>query len=188
MLRTHGIHHITAIASDPQANLDFYTKVLGLRFIKRTVNFDDPGTYHFYFGDEPGSPGTILTFFPWPHVKRGTPGAGAVTTVAFRVPAGSLPAWRARLADAQVENLRDEARFGATVVAFDDPDGMELELVESPTAAAEPAWAGGGVAAEMAIRGFHHATITVRSADRMEKLLTGAFGMSASFRSVRLPK
>lgn len=182
MLRTLGIHHITAIASDPQANLDFYTKVLGLRFIKRTVNFDDPGSYHFYFGDEPGSPGTILTFFPWPLAKRGVPGAGSVTAVAFRVPAGSLGAWRARLAEARVDNLRDETRFGATVVAFDDPDGMALELVEAPTAAGEPCWTGGGVPAEMAIRGFHHATITVRSADRMEKLLTGAFGMQAAGR------
>ena len=102
-----GLHHVTAIASDPQRNLDFYTEVLGLRFVKRTVNFDDPGTYHFYFGDDAGSPGTILTFFPWPHAARGHAGAGEVTKTAFSVPAASLKYWRERLADKRIPGGRD---------------------------------------------------------------------------------
>src|SRR5580765_1041446 len=97
-LETSGIHHVTAIASDPQANLDFYTGVLGLRLVKRTVNFDDPGTYHFYFGDEAGRPGSLLTFFPWPGIPRGHPGPGMVTRVRFAAPPGALEFWRARIA------------------------------------------------------------------------------------------
>ena len=94
-----GLHHVTAIASDPQRNLDFYTDVLGLRFVKRTVNFDDPGTYHFYFGDDAGTPGTIITFFPWPGARRGLAGAGEVTHTAFSVPAESIGYWHQRLQD-----------------------------------------------------------------------------------------
>src|SRR5438309_523039 len=89
-MRSAGIHHITAIAGDPQRNLDFYTEALGLRLVKRTVNFDDPGSYHFYFGDNIGSPGTIMTFFPWPGARRGTRGSGQVTTVSFAVPRKSI--------------------------------------------------------------------------------------------------
>lgn len=181
MLRTTGIHHITAIASDPQRNLDFYTKVLGLRFVKKTVNFDDPGTYHFYFGDESGSPGTILTFFPWPHVKRGEHGSGEVSAVGYLIPAGTREAWRARLAEHRVRNLRVVERFGAKVLAFEDPDGMALELVEADVAGM-PAWTGGGIGAELAIRGFSHARITVRDPDRMERILVHAFGMTAEGR------
>src|SRR5271170_8497423 len=92
-----GLHHVTAIASDPQQNLDFYTEVLGLRFVKKTVNFDDPGTYHFYFGDDLGSPGTILTFFPWPNAPGGSPGVGETSATAFNVPAQSLSFWETRL-------------------------------------------------------------------------------------------
>src|SRR5579862_9957599 len=92
-----GLHHVTAIASNPQTNLDFYTDVLGLRFVKRTVNFDDPGTYHFYFGDDIGSPGTILTFFAWPHAPRGRVGTGETSAVAFSVPASSLHFWERRI-------------------------------------------------------------------------------------------
>ena len=101
--RSSGIHHVTAIASDPQSNLDFYTEVLGLRFVKKTVNFDDPGTYHFYFGDGAGRPGTIMTFFPWPRIGPGRHGTGQVTVTSFSVPAGSLPYWQERLAAAGAE-------------------------------------------------------------------------------------
>lgn len=176
MLRTSGVHHITAIASDPQRNLDFYTGVLGLRLVKQTVNFDDPGTYHFYFGDQAGSPGTILTFFPWPHIKRGVQGAGSVNATAYAIPSGSLDAWAARLAEHDVTSVRSD-RFGSTVLAFEDPDGLRLELMEDPAVNDVPAWTGNGVGSDLAIRGFHSATLLVRDIARMDKLLTGAFGM-----------
>ena len=125
-----GLHHVTAYASDPQRNLDFYTGVLGLRFVKRTVNFDDPGTYHFYFGDDVGAPGTILTFFPWPQAVRGIVGAGETTHTAFSVPAGSLDYWYKRLTAAGVPVEQSGKRFSEEVLTFADPDGMKLELVE----------------------------------------------------------
>src|ERR1700728_4063821 len=105
-----GLHHVTAIASDPQRNLDFYTEIVGLRFVKRTVNFDDPGTYHFYFGDDSGSPGTILTFFPWPHASRGLAGVGEVTRVSFSVPLGSIDFWEQRLSASNVLVERNGTR------------------------------------------------------------------------------
>ena len=121
-----GIHHITAIAGDPQRNVDFCTQVLGLRLVKLTVNFDDPGTYHLYYGDEHGTPGTILTFFPWPGVPRGRRGNGEASVITLSVP--SLDGWLAKLPDA-----RTEQRFGADVLTFMDPDGMKLELVAGPS-------------------------------------------------------
>ena len=113
-----GLHHVTAIASDPQRNLDFYTELLGLRFVKRTINFDDPGTYHFYFGDDAGSPGTILTFFAWPHAMRGNAGIGEASAIAFLVSESSLDFWKQRLESAgvPVEDLRQEIR--ATGIDF----------------------------------------------------------------------
>src|ERR1035438_8568860 len=124
-----GLHHVTAIASDPQRNLDFYTEVLGLRFVKRTINFDDPGTYHFYFGDDAGSPGTILTFFPWPNATRGHAGAGEVAKTAFSVPAASLAYWQERLADRGIALEQIGKRFDERVLTFPDPDGMLIEIV-----------------------------------------------------------
>jgi glyoxalase family protein len=133
-----GIHHITAISSDPQQTIDFYSGFLGLRLVKKTVNFDDPGTYHFYFGDYQGHPGTILTFFPWPGARRGRAGAGQVTAVSLAVPPGSVDAvWQPRareerrLTDVVVE------RFGERVLRLYDPDGLAIELVESPAAPPE---------------------------------------------------
>ncbi|MDP1661711.1 MAG: VOC family protein, partial [Phycisphaerales bacterium] len=173
-----GIHHITAIAGDPQANLDFYRGVLGLRLVKQTVNFDDPGSYHFYFGDGQGSPGTIITFFPWPGAPRGVPGSGEVTATAFGVPVGSLDRWAARLRELGVTNTTSSTRFGQGVLALEDPDGTALELVESQGAAVLPAWTGGGVDAAMAIRGFHSATISLRAVEHTADLLTRHFGMT----------
>src|SRR5580698_8294809 len=124
-----GLHHVTAIASDPQRNLDFYTGVLGLRFVKKTVNFDDPGTYHFYFGDDAGTPGTILTFFPLPRATRGTLGAGEVSHTAFSIPAASIGYWEQRLESKNVAVESKEQRMGETVLTFSDLDGMKIELV-----------------------------------------------------------
>ncbi len=172
-----GLHHVTAIASDPQRNLDFYTQVLGLRFVKRTVNFDDPGTYHFYFGDDAGSPGTILTFFPWPHARRGHAGAGEVTHTAFSIPIGSLDFWQRRLTALSIP-VEHSARFSEEVLTFPDPDGMKLELVahaDAPhigVAAGEikvPRYA--DVPAEHALRGFFGVTLLETELAATEKSL-----------------
>src|SRR5438552_2277304 len=131
-MRSAGIHHITAIAGDPQLNLDFYTETLGLRLVKRTVNFDDPGSYHFYFGDSIGSPGTIITFFPWPGACRGARGSGQVTTVSFAVPYNSIAFWKERLRENRVIAEEIAGRFGNVALRFLDPDGLLLELIERP--------------------------------------------------------
>lgn len=166
-----GIHHVTAIAGDPQANVDFYTKVLGLRLVKRTVNFDDPRTYHLYYGDELGRPGTILTFFPWPGAPRGRRGTGQVTVTSFSVPAGSLDGWVERLAshDVEIEGLGE--RFGSKTLAFLDPDDLLLELVAEERDERRP-WERGPVPSEHAIRGFHSVTLTESGYEATAELLT----------------
>src|SRR5215475_8283800 len=136
----HGIHHVTAIAGKPTRNLEFYSRVLGLRFVKKTVNFDDPGTYHFYYGDEHGRPGTILTFFPWEHAAAGRNGIGQIEETAFRVPAASIGYWTHRFLEQGVTHQAPEKRFGAPVLPFTDPHGMSLALVGGADAASEPAW------------------------------------------------
>jgi glyoxalase family protein len=163
-----GLHHVTAIASDPQRNLDFYTEVLGLRFVKRTINFDDPGTYHFYFGDDAGSPGTILTFFPWPHAHRGHAGAGEVTHTAFSIPRGSIDYWEQRLRSLNVPVERTGTRFNAAeeVLTLGDPDGMKIELVAYPDAPQITLSRYADVPAEHALRGFFGVTLLERSLDR----------------------
>src|SRR5687768_13445446 len=127
-----GIHHITAIASDPQRNLEFYTQVLGLRLVKLTVNFDDPGTYHLYFGNRQGGPGSILTFFPWPGMTRGIAGNGEVSSTAFAIRPEALAFWRSHLATHRVVVEDAGSRFGDAVLRFSDPDGMSLDLVGTP--------------------------------------------------------
>ena len=165
-----GLHHVTAIASDPQRNLDFYTDVLGLRFVKRTVNFDDPGTYHFYFGDDAGAPGTILTFFPWPHAGRGHAGAGEVTRVAFSVPALALAYWRERLTE-QGLPVETGRRFEEDVLTFPDPDGMKIEIVGHADAGAANAPRFASVPPEHAIRGFFGVALLERSAEQTAGIL-----------------
>ncbi|MDE3103579.1 MAG: ring-cleaving dioxygenase [Acidobacteriota bacterium] len=166
-----GLHHVTAIASNPQRNLDFYTQVLGLRFVKKTVNFDDPGTYHFYFGDDQGRPGTILTFFPWPHAMRGQRGAGEVVETAYSIHPASLAYWQQRLATLGVATHTTE-RFGEAVLQLEDPDGMPLALIASDLSAGQaeaPRFA--DVPAQHALRGFHSVTMVQRDADRTAALL-----------------
>lgn len=172
-----GIHHITAIASDPQRNLDFYTKTLGLRLVKKTVNFDDPGTYHFYFGDHQGSPGTILTFFPWPGSRRGRKGIGQVAVVAFAIPDGSLGYWQDRLKMHGFSTAEPFERFEERVLPVLDPDGLALELVNSPGTLQLPTWEGGGVPAQHAIYGFHSPTLLLEGFERTAHLLTSIFGL-----------
>jgi glyoxalase family protein len=172
-----GIHHITAMAGDAQVNVDFYTRVLGLRLVKRTVNFDDPDTYHLYFGDHAGSPGTILTFFPWgARSFRGRIGTGQVSVTAFSIPPSAVSYWRDRLSrlGVAVEELH---RFDETALALRDPDGVRLELVTS--ADRRPGWSNRDVPVEHAIRGFHHAALSLAGYERTARLLTETLGFHA---------
>jgi glyoxalase family protein len=171
-----GLHHVTAIASDPQRNLDFYAGVLGLRFVKRTVNFDDPGTYHFYFGDARGTPGTILTFFAWPGARRGIRGTGQVDAVAFAIPQDSMGYWLERLKQEHVPAERTSPRFDEELVRFVDPDGLLIELVESAALPNVEHWHGSSVPAEHSIRGFHSVSAALEGYERTAKLLTDSFG------------
>lgn len=175
-MKLGGIHHITAIATDPQRNLDFYTQFLGLRLVKRTVNFDDPGAYHFYFGDRIGTPGTILTFFPWPGARRGSRGTGQVVATSFVIPEMAIDYWRKRLKANHVTFEQTTRRFGEELLRFTDPDGLLIELIAtdktnrvdfSPTSA---------VPAEFAPAGFHAPTLEVQKADLTMQLLTDVFG------------
>ena len=175
-----GLHHVTAIAGDPQQNLAFYAGTLGLRFVKRTVNFDDPGTYHFYYGDGAASPGSIITFFPWPGAPRGRRGAGLTTATAFSVPDASLRWWADRLRAAGVLIEGPAPRFEDRVIGFDDPDGLRIELVGVAEPDPRAPWAGGPVPAEHGIRGIHGVTVTENSADRTAELLTETLGFRPS--------
>jgi glyoxalase family protein len=166
-MRSAGIHHITAIAGDPQRNLDFYTETLRLRLVKRTVNFDDPGSYHFYFGDNIGSPGTIMTFFPWPGARQGARGSGQVTTVSFAVPRNSMAFWKERLRANDVIAEEIEGRFGSNALRFLDPDGLQLELVASANEESP---------SERANRSFAAPTLEVRNPEKTTKLLTEILG------------
>jgi glyoxalase family protein len=171
-----GIHHITAIAGYAKRNHDFYTKVLGLRFIKKTVNFDDPKTYHFYFGDEVGSPGTILTFFPWEGSPRGQQGSGMPTEIAYAVPQRSLEFWINRFHEYYVRITGQGTRFGESYVAFEDPDGLPLSLIIPKGVDQRKPWETEEVKADIATRGFHSITLTLASVQNTAEILTDVFG------------
>lgn len=184
MLSPSGIHHVTAIASDPQRNLDFYAGVLGLRLVKRTVNFDDPTTYHFYFGDALGTPGTLLTFFPWPDARRGRQGAGQAAVTSFGIVPGSLGFWLDRLLRSHVAFDPPVSRFDdERVIAMRDPDGLLLELVASPRVpqqddrGAVVPWSG-TVPDEHAIRGVYAVTLWEEGHQRTAELLTTELGFT----------
>lgn len=177
-----GIHHVTAIAGNALRNHWFYTRSLGLRFVKKTVNFDDPGTYHFYFGDEAGSPGTILTFFPWERAAQGRGGVGQTQQTAFRIPARSLGFWAHRLLEKGIAHAALEKRFGESVLPFTDPDGMSLALVGVAGAENEPAWSNGDVPAEHAIRGFHGVTLMLEDPARTGAILSDVLGFKETGR------
>jgi len=169
-----GIHHVTAISGAAERNLDFHARVLGLRLVKKTVNFDDPGTYHLYYGDERGTPGTILTFFPWAHAAPGRLGVGEAQETAFRVPAASLGYWTHRFVEKGVAH-QPEKRFGETVLTFTDPDGMRFALVGVAGAESEAACSR-DIPAEHAIRGFHGVTLLLADAAPTARVLTEVLG------------
>ena len=171
-----GLHHITAIAGNAQRNFDFYTKILGLRLVKKTVNFDDPGTYHFYFGDEIGTPGTILTFFPWANVKPGKNGVGMATDIGYSVPAGSLAFWQKRFVENNVVHERVEERFGEQSLSFRDPDGLQLHLVVAKTTDEREPWQTPVINKDVAIKGFHSVTLTLKDIKATAAVLISILG------------
>lgn len=174
----HGLHHVTAIATDPQANVDFYTRALGLRLVKQTVNFDAPDTYHLYYGDEQGSPASLLTFFPWPGVPQGRRGAGMTTATAFSVPGSSLGWWHERFKSLRIDTDPPRTRGEEDVLTFRDPDGMVIDLVAS-AGDARSGWDGvAHIPAEHAVRGLHAITLSERHLDPSATMLTELLGMS----------
>ncbi|PYK31399.1 MAG: ring-cleaving dioxygenase [Verrucomicrobia bacterium] len=170
-MKLRGIHHITAIASDPQANVDFYIGVLGLRFAKRTVNFDDPSTYHLYYGDKTGRPGTAITFFAWPGARRGTRGVGQVVATSFAIPKDSLDFWKARLDEHHAFSESIPARFGADAIRVVDPDGLLVELIESAELDDVDLKYESEVPKKFAIHGFHAPTLEARKIESTERVL-----------------
>ena len=180
-----GIHHITAIAGDPQRNIDFYTQILGLRLVKLTVNYDDPHTYHLYYGDKIGHPGTILTFFPWPGAPRGRRGTGQVTSTSFLIPEDSIPYWRDRLKQNNVRVEESTSRFKneEEIITFYDRDDLKLELVASSVASTSKyvPWEKTPVPEKNAIRGFYGITLSEEGYERTASLLKDTMG----FRLVR---
>lgn len=170
------MHHVTAMCSDAQKNIDFYTGMLGLRLVKVTVNFDAPDTYHLYFGGESGQPGTLITFFPWPGAPRGRRGTGQATTVSFSVPEGSLGWWRDHLQAHAIEVGAVATRSDEEAFSVRDPDGLALELVAHTQSELPPAWEDGPIPPEHAIRSVHSVTLTESGYERTAELLTGTLG------------
>lgn len=166
-----GLHHVTSVAGDPERNVRFYTEVLGLRLVKKTVNFDDISTYHLYYGNETGEPGTAITFFPFENSRPGKVGAGQVETTQFHVPNGSLDYWVDRFDDLDVDYDEPEERFDGRVLAFRDPDGLRYELVATDEPTAIEPWADGPVSADVAIRGFYGVSLAVDAVEPTAELL-----------------
>jgi glyoxalase family protein len=173
--KTTGIHHITAIVGHPQENVDFYAGVLGLRLVKQTVNFDDPGTYHLYFGNEGGKPGSIITFFPWPGAHQGVIGDGQVGVTSYVVPKGAFDFWEKRLGKFNIPFKKKE-RFGEQYLEFDDPHGLHLEIVEREAGEINQ-WTFSDVTPDVAIKGFGGATLLSSQPDSTAELLEKVLGL-----------
>lgn len=171
-----GLHHITAIAGDAQRNYDFYTKTLGLRMVKKTVNFDDPQTYHFYFGDEVGTPGSILTFFPWTNVRQGKDGAGMATEIGYSVPKGSLEFWKDRFEEKNVRHYQITEQFREKKLPFQDPDGLKLSLIETEHNDERKGFETAEVKENVALKGFHTVTLSLNNNTATAEVLTEVFG------------
>src|ERR1700743_3297366 len=171
-----GIHHITAIAGNAQRNHDLYTRVLGLILVKKTVNFDDPGTYHFYYGNEEGTPGTILTFFPWEGIVNGRAGTGMATEIGYSVPAGSLEFWSERFKEHKIEHGQVAERMGESYLPLADPDGLKFDLIVSKDADDRKAWTTPEVDVNAATKGFHSVTLILATTTPTAPILTEIFG------------
>ena len=171
-----GLHHITAIAGNAKRNLDFYTEVLGQRLVKKTVNFDDPQTYHFYFGNETGTPGTILTFFPWERVRKGYNGSGMATGIGYAVPKNSLEFWADRFRQFNVKHNEAAERFGEKYLPFEDPDGLKIDLIVPEKDDQRKVWTTSEIDEVVATRGFHSVTLTVKNITPTASVLTDIFG------------
>ena len=171
-----GLHHITGIAGNAKRNLDFYTKVLGQRFVKKTVNFDDPGTYHFYFGNETGTPGTVLTFFPWANVRQGHNGTGMATNIGYAVPEGSLEFWKDRFKEFKVKHEDISEKFGEKHLPFQDPDGLRIDLVVPNKDDNRKPWETNEIKSDAATKGFHSVTLTLRRLEPTVAVLTDILG------------
>jgi len=178
MDRVNGLHHITAIAGPAQENLDFYAGVLGMRLVKRSVNQDDPGTYHLFYADAEGHPGSDLTFFPWPQMAGPRPGHGLAMEVGLEVPVGSLGYWTDRLERYGTRVAREEQRFGQTLASFDDPHGLRVALVEAGTTRSFAPWQGGPVPPERQVRGLFSARVWERAAGPTAAFLIDAMGFT----------
>ncbi|MFP9114464.1 ring-cleaving dioxygenase [Flavobacterium sp. RHBU_3] len=174
--KIQGLHHITAIAGNAKQNHDFYTKILGQRLVKKTVNFDDPGTYHFYYGNEHGTPGTLLTFFPWEGIGKGTPGNGMATEITYSVPAGSLEFWEQRFKENNVSFGEKGERFGETYLPFTDPDGLNLSFIIPKSADNREAFTTPEITIDTAVKGFHSTTLSLDKIEPTAKILTEIFG------------
>jgi glyoxalase family protein len=174
---TSGLHHVTAIAGDPQANIDFYIQGLGLRLVKKTVNFDDPSTYHLYYGDEAGRPGTLMTFFPWGGVPAGRIGAGQSTSTAFSVPEGTLGWWQEHFKGLGVESAITRVSSEEERLSLRDPDGLQLDLIASSTIDPRNPWDSASVPAEYAVRGQHSSVLTVKDPAKTVDVLTNDLGL-----------
>jgi len=173
-----GLHHVTAVCGDPQINYAFYTGVLGLRLVKKTVNFDDPGTYHLYYADGAGTPGSVLTFFPWVNVPNGRDGTGQVSAIAFATSEAGLAYWQARLKEKKVEFRGPMQRMDEVYIEFADPDGMKLEIVAADQTAAFQPWDRSPVPPEMQVRGFHSVTLSEAGYELTQALLAHQMGWS----------
>ncbi|WP_391557004.1 ring-cleaving dioxygenase [Robertmurraya sp.] len=176
MLKTVGIHHITAMVNDAQRNIDFYAGVLGLRLVKKTINFDRPEVYHLYFGNDSGQPGTVITFFPWAHQLKGRIGTGQVGVTSYIVPENSFSFWEDRLQSYGVRFVKTK-RFRDTYLSFQDPDGLEIELVQRPNGPRNE-WNVNGIGAEVAIKGFGGAILLSAKPHKTADVLENVLGLT----------
>src|SRR5690606_27275239 len=171
-----GLHHVTALASDPARNVEFYTTMLGLRLVKRTVNFDDPNVWHLYYSDGAGLPGTILTFFPFPDLSPGRQGVGQAVETAFLVRPASLSFWIDRLVTRGIAFEGPSERFGQKVIRFRDPDNLRLEIVADSNSVEAPGWDGMPVPPGHALSGLHSVTLWEQDREKTARILTGDLG------------
>ena len=176
MKPVQGLHHITAVASNPHKNVEFFHHVLGQRLVKKTVNFDDPGTYHLYYGDEVGTPGTIMTYFPWQHMRRGQRGNGETAAMAYTIRPETMGFWQEWLQKNGISTGEMQTRFGADVLPFTDPDGLPLELITSTAPATLQFWADGPIGEKEALLGFHSVTLWLDAVEATGQLLTEQLG------------